>query len=67
MTMNANKSEMTGNTQSQDNSIIADEELNGISGGGRTNGDNPVVQVVIQAAKETFYKNMWYASQGWKS
>jgi len=66
MTTNESKFEMTSNTHN-DNRIMSDEELNCISGGGRTNGDNPVVQVVLMAAKETFYKGMWYASQGWKS
>jgi bacteriocin-like protein len=62
----ANKSELTSITENTD-CVMSDEELNGITGGGRTNGDNPIVQTVILAAKETFYQGMWYASQGWKS
>jgi hypothetical protein len=58
---------MTSNTQSKANRVVTDEELDGVSGGGRTNGDNPVVQVVILAAKEAFYQGMWYSTQGWKS
>ncbi len=57
---------MTSNTQSKDNRILTDAELNGVSGGARTNGDNPFVQVVSLAEKETFYKCSFYSDQGWK-
>jgi hypothetical protein len=56
---------MTSNTQSKDNRIVTDEELDGVSGGVRTNGDNPFVQVAMLATKEAFYKGMWYSSVGW--
>ncbi|MEH2565171.1 hypothetical protein [Bradyrhizobium sp. AZCC 2289] len=56
---------MTSNTQSKDNRIVTDEELDGVSGGVRTNGDNPFVQVAMLATKEAFYKGMWYSSEGW--
>lgn len=56
---------MTSNAQSKDNRILADEELDGISGGARTNGDNAFVQVAILAAKEAFYQGMWYSNNGW--
>jgi len=56
---------MTSNTQSKDKRILTDEELNGVSGGVRTNGDNPAVQVFMLAAKAAFYQGMWYSSNGW--
>jgi hypothetical protein len=37
---------MTNNTQTSDNRILTDEELNDVSGG-RTNGENPFVQTVL--------------------
>jgi len=56
---------MTSNTQSKDKRILTDEELNGVSGGVRTNGDNPAVQVFMLAAQAAFYQGMWYSSNGW--
>ena len=61
---------MTSNTQSQDNRILTDEELNGVSGGAgnfftdaaskpRTNGDNPFVQVVQLAEQRAWYRGEW--------
>ena len=52
-----------------DNQILelTAEQLEDVSGGGRTNGDNPIVKAVVVAAKATFYQGMWYSSQGWKS
>jgi hypothetical protein len=48
---------MTSNTQNNDNRILTDAELNGVSGGaGRTNGDNPFVQVVSLAERKAFYR-----------
>jgi len=64
MTDQANNSSIADATKAEE---MTEEQLNGITGGGRTNGDNPIVQTVIMAAKETFYKDMWYSSQGWKS
>jgi hypothetical protein len=45
--------------QSQDNRILTDEELNGVSGGVRTNGDNPFVQVVVLAEQRAWYRETW--------
>jgi hypothetical protein len=60
---------MTNSTQSQDNRIMTDEELNGVSGGAnfftdasskpQTNGDNPFVQVVVLAERKAFYRESW--------
>lgn len=51
---------MTDNTQSNDNCILTDAELNSVSGGNffddkpYTNGDNPVVQTVINTANYVY-------------
>jgi hypothetical protein len=51
---------MTSNTQSQNNRIMTDAELNGVTGGaGRTNGDNAFVQVVTLAERKAFYRESW--------
>jgi hypothetical protein len=61
---------MTSNTQKNDNRILTDAELNGVSGGAgnfftdaaskpRTNGDNPFVQVVSLAERKAFYRDSW--------
>jgi bacteriocin-like protein len=46
---------------------LTTEELDAVTGGGKTNGDNPFVQVVTLAEKAAFYKASFYADQGWKS
>jgi bacteriocin-like protein len=50
---------------------LTDDELNLVTGGNffdghvRTNADDPVFQVVMLAAKATFYQGMYYSTQGW--
>ena len=41
---------------------LTSAQLEGVSGGVA----NPFVEVVMLAAKEAFYKAMWYSSVGWK-
>jgi hypothetical protein len=51
---------MTSSTATNDNRILTDAELNGVLGGaGRTNGDNPFVQVVMLAERKAFYRESW--------
>jgi hypothetical protein len=51
---------MTSNTQTNDNCILTDAELNGVSGGNffddkpLTNGDNPFVKTVEEVASFTY-------------
>ena len=41
---------MISNTQSKDNRILTDAELNDVSGGVRTNGENPFVRMVMDTS-----------------
>jgi bacteriocin-like protein len=55
---------MISNTQSPDNRILTDEELNNVSGG-RTNAENPFVKAVLEASKNSNgSRSGWYEVNG---
>lgn len=55
---------MTDNVQSNDDCVLTDAELDSVSGGDflgdmvPTNGDNPVVQTVINTANYVYRKSL---------
>lgn len=55
---------MTPVNQAKEVYVLTEVELQGISGG-RTNGDNAFVQVVVLAEKASFYKAQLYAANNW--
>jgi hypothetical protein len=50
--------------QLQPGGELTSTQLERVSGG-RTNAQDPFVQVVLLAAKAAFYQGMFYADQGW--